>query len=120
MAGTVATTEVTHSSVKKITFDWLSSTGGAADATTVFYFDGEFLAVTFEPDAGGTAPSDTYSVTLADADGRDLLLGQGGSLDLAVNEAVVEKMLPVAKSQLTLGVTDAGSANGGVVTVWLR
>lgn len=120
MAGTVTIVEVTHSSIKKITFDWLSSSGGAADATTTEYFDGVFLAVSFEPDSGGTAPSDNYDVVLEDADGRDLLLAQGANLDLAINEAVVSRMLPVAKSQITLGVTNAGDAKGGVVTVWLR
>ena len=40
MAGTVTTTEETFGSVKKITFDWLSSAGGAADATTTKLYNG--------------------------------------------------------------------------------
>lgn len=120
MAGTVTTTEVNHTSVKKITFAWTSSAGGAADATTTDPYDGRLIAVTTDPD-GSAAPDDNYDVAINDADGVDVLLGQGANRDTANTEHLLEANLgAVAGSKLTLAVTNAGSAKAGVVVVWLR
>ncbi len=119
MAGTVTTVEVKVFSIKRVTFTWESSAGGAADATTTDVFDGKLLAVTTDPDA--TAPTDNYDVEVQDADGRDLLLGAGANRDTAVTEFIKGADLgAVAGSKLTLAVTNAGNAKKGVVVVWLR
>jgi hypothetical protein len=120
MAGTVTTTEVTHTSIKKVTFDWLSTSLGAASATTSAGFDGELLGVLFIPDSGDTAPSDAYDVTLADEDSIDLLFGQGANLSGTASVAVLSNLGIVAKETLSLTVSNAGDANGGNVIVYVR
>jgi len=121
MAGTVTTTEVTFSSPKKITFDWLSSAGGAADATTVNSYGGGVLLVAFVPDSGGTQPDDNYTVVLKNPDGIDLLAGQAvANRDDTATQYLTSGMGALAAEKLTLGVTSAGSANGGTVIVYLR
>ena len=118
MAGTVVITEVSHGSVKKITFAWTSDSG-AADATTAKAYSGKLLGVTTDPDA--TAPDDNYDVEVQDADGDDLLLGAGANRDTLNTEFIKEADLgAVAGSALTLAVTNAGDAKLGEVHVWLR
>lgn len=119
MAGTVVTTEITHTSAKKITFAWTSASG-AADATTTGAFDGKVVGLTTDPDSGA-APDDNYDVVVNDADGHDVLLGAGANRDTANTEHVAEANLgAVAGSKLTLGITNAGNAKEGVVVLWIR
>jgi hypothetical protein len=120
MAGTVTTTEKVLGTVKKITFTWTASAGGAADATTDEVYDGKLIGLTTDPGAG-TAPTDNYDVVITDADGHDVLLGAGADRDTATTEHVAEASLgAVAHSPLTLAVTNAGAGGEGVVIVYLR
>ena len=120
MAGTVVTTEVIHGSVKKVTFAWTSSAGGAADATTTAAFDGKILHVVTVPSAV-TAPTNLYDVVLEDDAGVDLLATNGANRsDTATEHILSANMGAVSKSTLTLGVTNAGNAKLGTVYVYLR
>lgn len=119
-AGTVTTTEISSTSVKKVTFAWTSSAGGAADATTTKAYDGRVIGLTTIP-SGGAAPDDNYDVTVKDVDGHDVLLGRGIDRDTANTEFVTEaNMAGVAGSTLTLAVTNAGAAKQGTVILWVR
>lgn len=122
MAGTVVTTETTHTSVKRILFDWLSDAAGAADATTTAAFDGLLERVVFDPDAAGTQPTNLYDVVLNDPDGNDVLAGLGADLSNAATVVKVNSngLGAVSGQKLTLGVTNAGNAKGGLVIVYLR
>jgi hypothetical protein len=118
-AGTVTTAEITSASTKKITFTWTSAVGGAADATTTAAFDGKLVGLTTDP--GATAPTDNYDVAITDADGHDVLLGAGTDRDTANTEHVAEASLgAVARSRLTLAITNAGDAKQGVVVIYIR
>lgn len=120
MAGTVTTTEITDGSVKRVAFAWTSSSGGAADGTTTAAFDGKLFQVTTDPD-GTAAPTDNYDVEVKDSDGVDLLAGNGANRDTANIEHITFTSLgAVAKSKLTLAVTNAGDTKKGVVYVYLR
>jgi hypothetical protein len=119
-AGTVTATEVTYASVKKVTFDWLSTSLGVAEKTTTNVFDGQLLGVLFIPDTGDTAPTDQYDVTLADADSRDLLFGQGANLSGTLSVAVLSSLGQVSKQKLTCAVAGAGDSNGGIVVAYVR
>lgn len=119
MAGTVTIAEKTHGSIKRVTFSWTSSAGGAADGTTTLPFDGKVILL--ETDPGATAPTDNYDVTVTDDEGHDVLLGAGANRDTADTEYVSEPNLGVvAHSKLTLAVTNAGNAKQGTVTLWIR
>lgn len=121
MAGTVTTTEKVTGSVKKLTFAWTSSAGGAADGTSTAYFDGKIVGLTTIPGAAGDAPDDNYDVVVNDADGHDVLLGAGANRATATTQHVVTTSLAgVAGSKLTLGVTNAGNANTGTVVLYIR
>jgi hypothetical protein len=119
MAGTVTVSEITHTSVKKITWTWAADGSGDADQVTTAAFDGKLIGLTTDPDPD--APTDNYDVVINDADGFDVLLGAGANRDTANTEHVAEASLgAVSGSTLNLVVSNAGAANDGVVIVWLR
>ena len=122
MAGTVAKSEITHRSLKKIVFDWTSSAGGAADATTDEYYTGRIVYAAQIPEAAGTQPTDQYDVTVVDADGVDVLAGLGANLGNAANtyKADSDGLGAVVESQLTLAVTNAGDTKGGKTILFIR
>ena len=122
MAGTVTTTETTHTSVKQIKFVWTSSAGGAADATTTAAFDGRVIYAAQIPDGGGTQPTNAYDVTVTDANGVDVLKGLGADLSNAANtyKADSDGLGAVSGSTLTLAVTNAGASKGGKTILYIR
>jgi hypothetical protein len=124
MAGTVVTTEVTHGSVKQITFAWTSAAGGQADATTTRLYTGRIEAIVFTPGTGPTQPSDAYDVLLLDGNSLDVLAGNGADVS---NAAPVVKVPGTATapgavvgSALTLGITNGGDAKTGSIAVFIR
>lgn len=121
MAGTVRQTPKGLQTVKKITFAWTSSAGGAADATTAKRYDGKILGLATIPGAGGVAPTADYDVRITDADGLDVLLGAGIDRHTTNTEYVDGATLSaVAESALTLAVTNAGNAKEGTAVLWIR
>jgi hypothetical protein len=121
MAGTVTSTAVTHTSIRKLVFAWTSAAGGEADGVSSVALDGQLVGLTTIPAAGGAAPTDNYDVRLLDADGHDVLLGAGLNRDTADTEHVSGASLAaVAGSALTLEVRNAGDAKQGTVIVYVR
>jgi len=123
MAGTVTTTEVTHTSVKKLTFTWTSDASGDADGSSTAAFDGKVIAVLQVPDGGVTTPSNLYDVTVTDADGHDVLAGLGENIANTGPTYVAgsdDDLLAVADSVLTVTVANGGNAKGGKVIVYIR
>lgn len=121
MAGTVTETAVTHTSVKKIKWDWLTDAAGQADATSVAVYNGEIIGVTTVPDGGGTQPTDLYDVTIKDSDGVDLLMGNGANRSNVNTEYITQaNTLAAVDSQLVLQVLNGGNAKGGIVYVYIR
>ncbi len=120
MAGSVVNTEITHTSMKKLIFAWTSDSG-AADGVSVEGFDGRIVGMTTIPGTGGVEPDNLYDVEVTDAQGHDVLLGQGADRSNVNTENVVEaNMAGAADSVLTLAVTNAGDAKEGVVILWIR
>ena len=122
MAGTVTVAETRHTSVKQIIWDWLSAAGGNADQATTYTYDGALISVTFEPDSGGTQPTDNYDITITDANSVDVLAGNGANLSNAASvlKTTADGLGAVVASALTLNVTNAGNAKGGKVYLTLR
>lgn len=118
--GTVTITEIVHTSVKKITWAWTSTAGGAAGDVTTAIFDGDLIGLATIPD-GTAAPTDNYDIEIQDSAGLDVLLGQGANRDTANTEYVAGSSLgAVAGSKLTLAVTNAGDSKKGTVVLWVR
>ena len=124
MAETCVCTEEIYGSVKKVTWDWLSaadgSVGTVAGRITTEIYNGAVLRAVFVPDAAGTQPSDNYDVAINDADGYDILAGQGANKSNAAAVTVVASMGAVANDKLTLAVTNAGDSKGGIVYLYIR
>ena len=120
MAGTVVVTHKTFPSMRKVTFVWTSSSGGAADGATTLPVDGAIEAVYQVPDGGGTQPTNAYDIVLTDSDSIDVLNGNGANLSNSANTLTATGLLPVSSSILTLAVTNAGNAKGGKTIVYYR
>lgn len=122
MAGTLTITYQNHRTVKKITFDWLSDADGDVSATHTTYLSGQILRVVFDPDGGGTQPSDLYDVTLIDDNGVDVLDGLGANLSNATttSEVPVFETPAAIDDLLELVVANAGNAKGGLVILYMR
>ena len=123
MAGTVTAVEIRHAPVKQVTWDWLGSAGGAADDTTddVGGYTGRLVEVRIIPDGGATTPDNLYDVVVEDDAGYDLLNGLGANMSDVNTIVLLEAVLgSVVSNQLTLGVTNSGNANGGIVLVKVR
>ena len=127
MAGTVSITEQTHTSMKKVKFEWTSTTGGTASATTTNAYSGQLWKCIV---AGSTvtAPSTGYDVFINDADGYDVLDGLGVNLGAGTYQmhasstgtwAAISPITAVS-SKLTLSVADAGNAKKGEVILYIR
>ena len=120
MAGTVTMTEQTYSSVKKVTFDWTCTTGGAASDTTDNSYDGEVLRVVFKGSSGTTG----YATVINDENSIDILEGGGasctsGTIQLGTGEGK-SPVSCVAMSTLALSITGAGNASTGQTIVYIR
>jgi hypothetical protein len=121
----VTTTEIVHTTVKLMHFDWQSGDAadddaGAAAATSTAVFNGDIIGLATVPDAVA-APTDDYDVAITDSRGLDVLMGAGADRDTANTEYVVGSSLgAVVESTLTLGVTNAGNVKKGNVYVWIR
>jgi hypothetical protein len=122
MAGIVTKTEITHRHVKKIVFDWTSSAGGAADATTTEYYTGRIIYAVQIPAGGGTQPTDQYDVIVKDSDNIDVLKGLGANLSNAAStyKADSDGLGAVVESQLTLAVTGGGDSKGGKTILFIQ
>lgn len=70
------------------------------------------------PDTGGTAPDDLFDITLTDGV-NDLLFDQGLNLSNAANTAILTNLGSIASKFVTLTVSNAGDANGGIVYVYI-
>lgn len=122
MAGAVTVTEKKHiSPIKKITWAWTSTSGGAADLITNDLYDGKLIGLTTIPAGGGSAPSANYDVTVNDSDGHDVLAGAGMNRHTSNTEHVTGTSLAgVCQSKLTLNVTNAGDTKQGTVILYIQ
>lgn len=121
MAGTVTVTEREVNGIKKVTFAWTSSAGGAADGVSTKRYTGEIKRLVTVPAAAGSAPTDNYDLVVNDDDGTDCLMGGGANRDTANTEQVLASSLGIVlNSLLTLAVTNAGDTKGGTVIVYIK
>ena len=108
--------------LQKIQWDWLSATGGAVSSAASGWYCGKIVKVSLASDAAPTAPTNLYDVTIEDADGLDVLSGNGANVTAAATVYINDptKMLWVRSNVLTLKVANAGDENGGVVTMLIQ
>ncbi len=119
--GTVTVAEERLGGLKKITWAWTSTAGGAASEVTTYPYTGSIERMVTVPAAAGGAPTDDYDITITDEDGVDVLSGAGSNRDTANTEQVAAANLgAVANDKLTLNVSNAGNAKSGTVILYVR
>lgn len=126
--------------VRSVTLAWTSDasgnvtyalTGGGAAGSPGAQISGYLERVVFVPGTGGDQPTNLYSVTLKDANGIDMLAGQGASLannanthvkpSVPMKDGTTTSTAPIALDDvLTLGVSAAGNAKQGTVILYVR
>jgi hypothetical protein len=108
--------------IQKISWDWLSATGGAVSSAASGWYCGKIVKVSLASDSGDTAPTNLYDVTIEDGDGLDVLSGGGANVTAAATVYINDptKVLWVRSNVLTLKVANAGDEKGGVVTMLIQ
>lgn len=117
--GTVVVTETTIKQVRKVSFAWTSTSGGAAGETTRFRYTGKVLAVCTVPGTSGDAPDDNYDIRLLDADNVDVANGQLANRHTSTTQWVFASLGHIVHDKMTIEVTNAGSANTGTCHVFI-
>lgn len=114
------TENTTPHGIDIIKWDWLCTDLGAVSSTTARGYTGFIVRAVFFPDAAATQPTDQYDVEIVDAYGN-VLNGLGANLSNAatVQKTQADGLLPVCESTLTLSITNAGNAKGGIVTLFI-
>lgn len=120
MAMSVTITEKRHTSVKKVKFVVVSAAGGTASGTTTYAYDGEVLRLVVVPASAGSQPTNAFDLVLNDADGYDILAGQGADLSNAAATTVVSSLGAIAGDTITLSATNMGDTKGATVYVYIR
>ena len=124
MAGTNTITYTDWPTVKRVHMDWLSTAGGLVNSILTKNLAGVIVRFCFVPDDGGTAPDQAggYTVLIVDADGLDVLAGDGAGLSNTVDSQIIPILVDgiAIVGTLELQVTNAGNAKGGQITIYLR
>ncbi len=111
----------------KHTLAWTASTNGIVSQATTFYVRGEIARVSLN----GTSTGATYSLTLKDSSGVDVLAGLGVGVStsavscvvpgIKITDSVTTNVVPIMVNDLlTLGVTVAGSNKTGSVILYVK
>ena len=117
--------------IRRYSGAWVSHTDGTVNNAFTEPIVGEILRVQFVPDGGGTAPTNLYDVTLTDANGQDVLAGQGANLSdtvttnvcpgVPLKDGTTTSVRPMVVAEtLTLVIANAGNGKGGKVVLYVR
>jgi hypothetical protein len=120
MAMSVTITEERVGTVKKIKFEIVSAADGSASGTTTYAYDGAVLRFVTVPDGGATQPTDNFDIVLNDADGYDILAGQGANRSNAAASTVVASMGAVATDKISLAASNMGDSKGATLYLYIR
>lgn len=123
-SGTTTITQEKHSTINKLTFDWLSTSGGAVDTTYGKQVTGDLLGIILVPDAEPAAPLDNYDVSFLNQYGAPIMVAAANCdsatvLSLSARK-VANECMPLANDKVRIVVSNAGSANSGQVIVYYR
>jgi hypothetical protein len=116
--------------MRPVVVPWTSSAAGAA-TVSIAQVNGALQRVYIKPGSGGSQPTDAYDATLVDANGADVLAGQGANLSnttaknfcpliAATDGTTTTGMLWALDESLTLNISNAGNTKSGTVTLYFR
>lgn len=124
MAGNVTITEYTASAfpIKQVRFAWtadsLGNVTGNGTAISAQKYYGSVLTLVTVP--GSPTPQDAYDITITDADGYDVLQGNGSNLGNSTIQARALNLSSAVWGNLTLTVTNAGNATKGTAILYIK
>lgn len=119
MAGMVCTiTYKGWSTIKTVTFTWLSDDAAGTASGTTKPISGVILRAVTDP--GETAPTDDYDIVVNDANGVDVMAAALADRDTANTEQVIPAVGPAVSGPLTMEVSAAGNAKEGVLVLYYR
>ena len=118
MTGTVTVAESSSGTLRKVSFTWTATSGGAASATSRYRYTGNILAVCTVPDTG-TPPSVDYDITLTDDSDVDVANGQLADRHTSATQWVTASLGVIVRDYLTINVSNAGAAGKGVCHVFI-
>ncbi len=98
-----------------IKITWTSATDGSVVQS--FDIDGAIMRMVTNP--GATAPTDDYDITLVDADGVDLLAGEGANRDTSTSEQVFPTNNPLHNGLVDFTIASAGGEKTGTCTLYV-
>jgi hypothetical protein len=125
--GTVTYDKTVIGTPSKHTLAWTASTNGIVNLTNSAYTRGEIIRVTSLSSPTGSV----YSITLKDAQGVDVLAGQGSGMasnvltsvvpGIKITDGVTTSTIPIqVNDQLAVSVTGAGSNKTGTVILYVK
>lgn len=121
-AGSITDTSSSVNAIGQITkhsIAWTSDAGGAVSGNTISVQAGRLRQVKFIPD-GTTAPTDLYDVTLLDADGADVLVGNGANQSATVAAWYLPaNPIFIDAGDLTPTIANAGNAKKGTIILYI-
>jgi hypothetical protein len=125
MAGSITTTTSKVGGFTKYSLAWTSDASGNVTSNSVPVKTGELLQVSFIPGSGGTQPSDLYDMTIADANGVDILAGGGANLSNATATTVAGPISTylrryLEEGNITPSISNAGNAKTGTIVLLVR
>lgn len=118
MAGSCTVTDYTAFALKKVKFEWTAdAVGNVTVGTSAADYFGKVLTLVTIP--GTPAAQDNYDITIKDADGYDVLQGNGSNLG---NSTIQYRALGLSSAvfgNLTLNVSAAGNATQGTAILYI-
>jgi hypothetical protein len=118
MTGTVTVVESSAGTLRKVSFTWTATGGGAASATSRYRYTGNILAVCTVP-SSDVAPTAAYDITLTDDSSVDVANGQLINRSATATEWVTASLGVIVRDYVTLNVAAAGSGGKGVTHVFI-
>lgn len=102
--------------------DWTSDDATGAVNIGFLMRSGRLVQVKYVPDGGGTAPTNLYDVTITDADGADILQGDGADKSATVADftTFLTTAIRTDGGSYTLNVAAAGNAKGGLIYLYVE
>jgi hypothetical protein len=130
-AGTVDIDYSAGHPVSRVTLRWTADGSGNVSGTLTAPLCGALVRAAFVHSGPGGAPTNLYDVTLLDADGLDVLGGQGANLAVAAPSHVIPGVpmrdgttvgvgLAQVAGPLELRVANAGAGKSGLAALYVR
>jgi hypothetical protein len=116
----VTFTEERHGRISKLKAVVVSAADGSASGTSSRVYTGEVVRFVVIPAAGGSQPTTLFDVALNDADGYDILAGQGANLSNAAPTTVVASMGAIAGDPIAVAASGMGDTKTATLILYVK